>query len=153
MNPTGSHREQTNRYQRRQISPGHRLARLGDSPELGAENGKGLGYVWQTHVVEGKPIHLGYLLAAAALYLAATLLTFFRWYLLVRAVSLPFRLVDALRLGLVGLFFNTFLPGSVGGDIIKAAALCASRAGARWRSPRSSWIAPSPCGRWCGSWR
>jgi uncharacterized membrane protein YbhN (UPF0104 family) len=86
-------------------------------------HGKGVGYVWQTHVVEGKPINLGYLLAAAAIYLAAILLTFFRWYLLVRAVDLPFRLADALRLGLVGLFFNTFLPGSVGGDIIKAAVL------------------------------
>ncbi len=86
-------------------------------------HGKGLHYVWQTHVVEGKPIHLGYLLAAAAIYLAAILLTFFRWYLLVRAVDLPFRLADAVRLGLIGLFFNSFLPGSVGGDIIKAAVL------------------------------
>jgi uncharacterized membrane protein YbhN (UPF0104 family) len=85
--------------------------------------GKGLAYVWQTHVVEGKPIHLGFLAAAAAIFVAAALLTFFRWYLLVRAVGLPFRVADALRLGLVGLFFNNFLPGSVGGDIIKAAFL------------------------------
>jgi uncharacterized membrane protein YbhN (UPF0104 family) len=28
---------------------------------------------------------------------------------------------DAFRLGLVGYFFNTFLPGSVGGDLLKAA--------------------------------
>ncbi|HWG41736.1 MAG TPA: lysylphosphatidylglycerol synthase transmembrane domain-containing protein [Gemmataceae bacterium] len=84
---------------------------------------KGLGYVWQTHIVEGKPIHTGFLLVAVATFLASALLTFFRWYLLVRAVDLPFRLVDALRLGLVGLFFNAFLPGSVGGDIIKAAVL------------------------------
>ncbi|MFO0927902.1 MAG: lysylphosphatidylglycerol synthase transmembrane domain-containing protein [Gemmataceae bacterium] len=33
------------------------------------------------------------------------------------------RLRDAFRYGLIGIFFNTFLPGSVGGDIIKAAAL------------------------------
>lgn len=86
-------------------------------------SGKGLAYVWQSHVVEGQAIHVGYLVAAFAIYLPAALLTFFRWYLLVRAVDLPFRLLDALRLGLVGLFFNTFLPGSVGGDIIKAAVL------------------------------
>jgi uncharacterized membrane protein YbhN (UPF0104 family) len=86
-------------------------------------NGKGLGYVWQTHLVEGKPIHLGYLLTGGGIYLAAILLTFVRWYMLVRAVGLPFRLADAMRLGLVGLFFNAFLPGSVGGDIIKAAVL------------------------------
>jgi uncharacterized protein (TIRG00374 family) len=87
------------------------------------KSGKGLAYVWQSHLVEGKPIHTGYLLAAFTIYLSSALLTFFRWYLLVRAVDLPFRIVDAMRLGLIGLFFNTFLPGSVGGDIIKAAVL------------------------------
>ncbi|HEY7312141.1 MAG TPA: lysylphosphatidylglycerol synthase transmembrane domain-containing protein [Gemmataceae bacterium] len=86
-------------------------------------NGKGLAYVWQTHVVEGKPIHTGFLLAAALIYICAALLTFVRWYVLVRAVELPFRVFDAIRLGLVGLFFNAFLPGSVGGDIVKAAFL------------------------------
>jgi uncharacterized membrane protein YbhN (UPF0104 family) len=35
-------------------------------------------------------------------------------------VGLDFRLADGVRLGLVGYFFNTFLPGSVGGDIVKA---------------------------------
>ncbi|HEY7425367.1 MAG TPA: lysylphosphatidylglycerol synthase transmembrane domain-containing protein [Gemmataceae bacterium] len=87
------------------------------------ENGKGLAYVWQTHVVEGQPIRVDYLLAAALIYLSAALLTFIRWYVLVRAVELPFRVLDAIRLGLIGLFFNAFLPGSVGGDIIKAAFL------------------------------
>src|SRR5262249_54266655 len=46
-----------------------------------------------------------------------------RWYVLVRAQGLPFRLSDAVRLGLAGFFFNTFLPGSVGGDVVKAAFL------------------------------
>src|SRR5262249_21912408 len=49
--------------------------------------------------------------------------TFVRWYLLVRAVGLPFTVTNALRLGMVGYYFNTFLPGSVGGDIVKAAFL------------------------------
>jgi uncharacterized membrane protein YbhN (UPF0104 family) len=87
------------------------------------EGGKGLAYVWQRYVVEGQPIHTGFLAAAFCLYGAAMLLTLFRWYILVRAQGLPFRVTDALRLGMVGLFFNTFLPGSVGGDIVKAAAL------------------------------
>ena len=46
-----------------------------------------------------------------------------RWHHLVRALSLPLSFRDAMRYGLVGIFFNTFLPGSVGGDIIKAAVL------------------------------
>lgn len=86
-------------------------------------SGKGLAYVWQSHLREGKSIHAGYFAAAFVIYLASALLTFFRWYLLVRAVDLPFRIPDAMRLGLIGLFFNTFLPGAVGGDIIKAAVL------------------------------
>src|SRR5262249_3418090 len=53
----------------------------------------------------------------------ALLLTLVRWYWLVRAQDLPFTLPDALRIGLIGFFFNTFLPGAVGGDIIKAAFL------------------------------
>ena len=53
----------------------------------------------------------------------AVLATFVRWYLLVRAQDLPFTLRDAIRLGLVGYFFNTFLPGAVGGDLVKAAFL------------------------------
>src|SRR5262249_22201780 len=50
----------------------------------------------------------------------ALLLTFVRWFILVRAQGLPFTLPNALRLGMIGNYFNTFLPGSVGGDIIKA---------------------------------
>ncbi len=84
---------------------------------------KGLAYVWQRHVVEGQPIHGEFLLGAVLCFSAALVLTLVRWYVLVRAQDLPFRLPDALRLGLIGFFFNTFLPGSVGGDIIKAAAL------------------------------
>lgn len=86
-------------------------------------SGKGLSYVWQRHVVEGQPVHLEYLFGAVGIFSVALVLTLVRWYVLVRAQGLPFRLTDAIRLGLVGFFFNTFLPGSVGGDIIKAAAL------------------------------
>src|SRR5205823_8254260 len=54
--------------------------------------------------------------ALAGLFIGlSALVTFVRWYLLVRAQELPFTLVGALRLGAVGYFFNTFLPGSLGG--------------------------------------
>ena len=84
------------------------------------EVSRGLSYVWRRHAVEGAPVHTGYLALAFAFGFAALLITFFRWYVLVRAVGLPFRLFDALRLGFIGFFFNTFLPGSVGGDAVKA---------------------------------
>jgi len=83
----------------------------------------GLGAVWQRHVVQGQPAHLGFLALAVVLYIYAISLTIIRWWLLVRAQDLPFRLVDAFRLGLFGQFCSTFLLGSVGGDVPKAAFL------------------------------
>src|SRR5262249_9258247 len=77
----------------------------------------------QRHVVEGHEVRWAYFLAAFVIYLVALLITLFRWYVLVRAQELPITLLGALRYGFIGVFFNTFLPGSVGGDIIKAAAL------------------------------
>src|SRR5436309_778164 len=45
----------------------------------------GLRDVWETHVVQGQPIHTDFLAAAAIVGLAAVLLTIVRWYYLVRA--------------------------------------------------------------------
>lgn len=69
------------------------------------------------------PILVGPLLLAVALCLAGLLLLFVRWHVLVRAQGLAFTLRDALRLGSIGLFLGTFLPGSVAGDAVKAALL------------------------------
>jgi hypothetical protein len=70
-----------------------------------------------------RPVHALPLALAGAAALAATLLSFVRWFILVRAQDLPFRLADAVRLGFVGLFWSTLIPGSVGGDVVKAAFL------------------------------
>lgn len=85
--------------------------------------GTGLRDVWQKYAIEGNPIAGYYLLAGFALYGASVLLTLYRWYVLVRAQDLPFTVPGAMRIGLIGFFYNTVLPGSVGGDIIKAAAI------------------------------
>lgn len=79
--------------------------------------GVGLGDALQ------KPIHWGPLALAALFCVSSVLLTFLRWFILVRAQGLSFTPSNALRLGMVGFYFNTFLPGSVGGDIIKAACI------------------------------
>lgn len=68
---------------------------------------------------------------AAVCIATATALQFYRWYLLVRAVDLPFTGRNAVRLGLVGYFFNIFLPGSVGGDLVKAVFIARGQAGRR----------------------
>src|SRR5262245_34179794 len=68
-----------------------------------------------------RPLQITPLLLAILVYLSAVLLTFVRWYVLVRAQDLPFTLFNAVRLGLVGVSMSTLLPGSIGGDIFKAA--------------------------------
>ncbi len=98
--------------------PQGETVRVGDTVTA-ASISRGLAYVWRRYQ-EGVPVHWGYFLLAFALGFAALVSTFVRWHILVRAVGLPFRMADAMRLGFIGLFFNTFLPGSVGGDAIKA---------------------------------
>src|SRR5262249_62009496 len=75
------------------------------------------------------------LLAATVCCAGAMFLTFARWFVLVRALELPFRLRDAVRLGLAGFFFNIFLAGEIGGDVVKAAFL------AREQSRRTAAVA------------
>ena len=67
-----------------------------------------------------QPKHWGYLLLACLLALLGVMISFYRWYLLVRALELPFRLRDAVRLGFLGYLLNFVSVGSVGGDLFKA---------------------------------
>ncbi len=60
----------------------------------------------------------------------AVSLTFVRWYLLVRALGLHFRLLDAFRLGFLGYLFNFVSVGSVGGDLFKAIFIAREQPGA-----------------------
>ena len=66
------------------------------------------------------PIAFEWLAGAALLMTAAAGLQIYRWYLLVRALGLPSTVRNAYRLSLVGIFYNTFIPGSVSGDLVKA---------------------------------
>lgn len=68
----------------------------------------------------GREPNPGPFVAAAAIAVTCSAIQFYRWFLLVRALDLPFSMYNAVRLGLVGTFYNTFLPGSVGGDVVKA---------------------------------
>ncbi|MBI1900473.1 MAG: flippase-like domain-containing protein [Planctomycetia bacterium] len=54
-----------------------------------------------------------------------------RWYLLVRALDLPFRMRDAFRLGFLGYMLNFFSLGSVGGDLFKAIFIAREQPGRR----------------------
>jgi uncharacterized protein (TIRG00374 family) len=93
-----------------------------------------------------RPLQVTPLACAITLCLVAILLTFYRWYLLVRALDLPCTLGNAMRLGLMGFFFSNFLPSSVGGDIIKAAFL------ARQQARRTAAVATVMLDRAIGLW-
>src|SRR5262249_48533353 len=82
---------------------GGTLAR-GEVVSVWEHHSRGLAYVWRRHVLEGQPIHWGYFGLAFAIGLVAIVLTFLRWYVLVRAQELPFTVPDALRLGFIGFF-------------------------------------------------
>ncbi len=60
------------------------------------------------------------LLAAQGLGTLAIVVSFLRWYVLVRAFDIPFTLPEALRLGFLGYLLNFVSFGSVGGDLFKA---------------------------------
>jgi glycosyltransferase 2 family protein len=53
----------------------------------------------------------------------AVLLTFVRWWYLVRAIGIPCRFADAFRISFWGYLFNLAPLGIVGGDLVKAVML------------------------------
>ncbi len=96
----------------------------------------GLAYIayalnWQDHTdIEGA-FHPGILTTLKGADLRLLLLGFVmtgmvypilgvRWWLLLRARGLPCSLWNAFRLSMVGCFFNYCMPGTTGGDLVKA---------------------------------
>jgi uncharacterized membrane protein YbhN (UPF0104 family) len=70
---------------------------------------------------------LSYLPAALALLLVAQFLSSVRWGLLARSVGFTNSFVDFTTFYWIGMFFNLFLPSTVGGDIGKTFYLVQSR--------------------------
>jgi uncharacterized membrane protein YbhN (UPF0104 family) len=67
------------------------------------------------------------LLAGIVIFQASVMLTFVRWYALVRVIEPRFALRSTFLLGFIGYVFNLVIPGAVGGDLIKAAYLVRMR--------------------------
>lgn len=66
--------------------------------------------------------------------------TIVRWWILVRALKMPFSLADALRLGFVGFLFNFLTLGVLGGDLVKAIFLARKQPGRRTEAIASTVI-------------
>jgi uncharacterized protein (TIRG00374 family) len=87
-----------------------------------------------------EPKEWSYLAIALAMVLTAFTCSFVRWYLLVRGLGLSFHLRDALRLGSLGFMLNQVMPGSVGGDLFKAAFIAHEQPGRRTEAVASVFI-------------
>ena len=61
--------------------------------------------------------NLWFLGSAAILFLASTLMNAYRWQLLAQALGFRKPLKEMLQYCFVGMFFNLFLPSTVGGDV------------------------------------
>lgn len=79
----------------------------------------------------GPGFQWGLLAAAFVSLLAAVVVTFVRWYYLVRALGVSFTMLEALRLGFLGFLFNLAPMGIIGGDLLKAVVLARQRPGQR----------------------
>ena len=95
-----------------------------------------LGYlVWDAHRNDAfanlleQPKHWGLLTLALASCSTAVLLTLIRWCYLVRALGVPLRMRDALRIGFLGYLFNLAPMGIVGGDLLKGVMLARHQKG------------------------
>jgi uncharacterized protein (TIRG00374 family) len=60
------------------------------------------------------------LLAALLVFPLTFLITSYRWDLLLKVLEIKMQLSRAFVLNMVGCFYNTFMPGSTGGDLLKA---------------------------------
>jgi uncharacterized protein (TIRG00374 family) len=62
----------------------------------------------------------GFILFAWCYYALCQLLSAYRWQLLLRAKDVHVGLVQLFSFYMIGMFVNNFLPGSIGGDVVKS---------------------------------
>jgi uncharacterized membrane protein YbhN (UPF0104 family) len=70
----------------------------------------------------GEDVRWGWFLAAFLAGVAATVVSYYRWWALVRVLGIPMRLREALRIGFISQLFNFLSVGTFGGDAVRAIA-------------------------------
>ncbi|MEN6428012.1 MAG: lysylphosphatidylglycerol synthase transmembrane domain-containing protein [Phycisphaerales bacterium] len=78
------------------------------------------GQDWGKLAVVFHSLNLGYFCLSLAVYALAQVVISVRWWLLLRAQSIHIGVLAAVRLFFLGLFYSNIMPGSVGGDLVKA---------------------------------
>ncbi len=86
-----------------------------------------VGVVWvcreQRYVKLGEifaRMGLGFFAGVLAVFIFSQVVVSLRWWLLLRTQSVHISIRSAIRLFFLGLFYNNFMPGAVGGDLIRA---------------------------------
>lgn len=78
------------------------------------------GQRWNNLTAVFHRMNLGVFAAALGVFIVCQLMIAFRWWLLLRTQSIFIDLWPAARLHFLGLFYNNFMPGAVGGDLLRA---------------------------------
>lgn len=99
-----------------------------------------------------EPFNWTPLFLALVVNVVSLVITFLRWHLLVRAQDLPFKVADAVRLGLLGLFWSTFLPGSVTATFPRPIFWPKNKAGEALPWQPSLSTGPLACAHFFGWW-
>ena len=73
---------------------------------------------WHVFIQQLKTVHLNNILLALAFVFLCIFISGYKWYLLLR-VEKGIHFYDCFRWYYIGFFFNSFLPGSIGGDAFR----------------------------------
>jgi len=82
-----------------------------------------LAVIWASHeqrwrkLTEIKP---AIFVCSLGIFIIAQIIIGLRWWILLRSQSIFIPFLSAVRLHFLGLFYNNYMPGSVGGDLIRA---------------------------------
>jgi len=75
---------------------------------------------WRGLVEIFREMNIWIFACALGIYIVSAIIIGLRWWLLLRTQSIFIDLATAVRLHFLGLFYNNFMPSSVGGDLLRA---------------------------------
>ncbi len=78
------------------------------------------GQRWANLAATFSRMNLGFFTVALAAYVFGQVIVGFRWWLLLKTQAISLSIPAAIRLQFLGLFYNNFMPSSVGGDLLRA---------------------------------
>lgn len=78
------------------------------------------GQRWSNLTSIFRQMNLGVFAATLSIFVFTQVMVGFRWWLLLKTQSIFIGLAAAVKLNFLGWFYNNFMPGSVGGDLVRA---------------------------------